>query len=66
MKKIIEDDTKTKANTISAHTDLPPLQISECEDFGFLYYSWLQSSWLSNISESWEFEGENTTGIGQI
>ena len=41
MKKINEDDTKTKANTISAHNLLPPLKISEFRDFGqvFMYFS---------------------------
>ena len=41
MKKIVEDVTKTMANTISAQSVLPPLKISKFGDFGhvFLYYS---------------------------
>ena len=34
MKKIKEDDTKTKANTTSAEMVLPTLKISEFGDFG--------------------------------
>ena len=41
MKKINEDDTEPKANTISAHIVLPPLKISEFGDFVhlFMYYT---------------------------
>ena len=58
MKKINEDDSKTKANTISAQTLLPTLKISELGDFEnvFLYFSWLQSSWMSTIFKSGEFK----------
>ena len=39
MKKINQDDTKTKTNTVSELTVLPPLKISEFGYFehGFMY-----------------------------